>query len=232
MEPPFTSSSSSRAPGTVVKQPGPLILNRTACSTADRSGPRLSSRSLHQDGCLTSLNYFSKQLFFSLICAFAVAIASPAATRAVDGCSSAGFKLATSINLGATPFGMAVGDFNGDGRLDLVAALNNGSSELTLLLGRGGTNGFGPPAYIPAGGQPGNITVGDLNGDGKPDLAVTVGGFGQPGRLSILLNDGTGTFGAPNLITLAGGPSRAVLGDLNNDGKLDIVTALSTGTSD
>lgn len=184
-------------------------------------------------GVLNSLKFFGKQVWVSLICTFAFAIAFTPVTYAVDGCSSAGFKVATNVNLEATPFGIAVGDFNGDGHLDLVAAPNNISGEVLVLLGRGGTERFGPPISFPAGGPPRRMAVGDFNGDSKPDLAVSLDSFGQPaGRLSILLNDGTGKFGAPNLINLPANPSRLVLGDLNNDGKLDIVTELSTGTTD
>ena len=73
---------------------------------------------------------------------------------------------------------------------------------MIVLFGRGGTERFGPPTNYPAGGPPQRIAVGDFNGDGRPDLAVSLDGFGQSsGRLSIMLNDGTGKFGAPNIIS-------------------------------
>ena len=150
----------------------------------------------------------------------------------VDGCSSPGFKVASTINLETNLFGMAVADFNGDGHLDLVVSPNN-YSEVRVFLGKGGTDKFGPPTSFPTGAPSRTIAVGDFNGDGRPDLAVCLAGSsGSPGQLSILLNDGTGKFGAPKIVTFQGDPARAVIGDVNNDGKLDIITALSTGTTD
>jgi hypothetical protein len=76
-----------------------------------------------------------------------------------------------------------VGDFNRDGKLDLAVATPSG--VVTILLGNvDGT--FQSAKYFAAGG--GFVTVGDFNGDGYPDLAV--GGGGNPGTLTILLNDG------------------------------------------
>jgi len=178
------------------------------------------------------VKFVSKQLLLSLACALAFLLAFTPATYAVDGCSSAGFKVGRTVNLEATPFGMAAGDFNADGHLDLAVSPNNDSSAVMVLPGRGGTEGFGPPTRFPAGGQTLRMAAGDFNGDGKLDLAVSLNPSSQPGKLAILLNDGTGKFGAPNLITLAGDPTQPVLSDVNNDGKLDIVTALSTGTTD
>lgn len=154
------------------------------------------------------------------------------AIYAVDGCSAAGFKVAPTINLEASPFGIAVADFNGDGHLDIVAAPNNLDSEAILLLGRGGAERFGPPTTFPVGGLPRRMGAADFNGDGKPDLAISLDSFGGASRrLAILLNDGTGKFAAPNIINLTGDPVLPVFGDLNNDGKLDIVAGLSTGTT-
>jgi hypothetical protein len=173
-----------------------------------------------------------KQLFCSLLFTFVYGLGLVPASYAVEGCSSPGFKVATNINLEAGQFGMAVADFNDDGHLDLVASPNNGFAEVMVLLGRGGTDRFGPPTTYAVGGPPRRIAVGDFNGDGRPDLAVNLDGSGSSGVLSILLNDGTGKFGSPNPVNLAGSPTVSVVGDVNNDGKLDIISALYTGTTD
>ncbi len=172
-------------------------------------------------------------LFLSLFFTFVYALALAPVSYAVDGCSSPGFKVAPTINLEAGVFGMAVADFNGDGHLDLAASANNGFAEFTVLLGRGGSERFEPPMTYAAGGSPRRIAVGDFNGDSRPDLAVSLDDLGQStGRLSIVLNDGTGKFGAPSIVSFQGQPTRAVIGDVNNDGKLDIISALSTGGAD
>ena len=65
---------------------------------------------------------------------------------------------------------MALGDFNGDGKLDLATA-NWGSSTVSLLLGNG--KGHFSLATSPAtGSAPASVVVGDFNGDGKLDLAT------------------------------------------------------------
>lgn len=151
------------------------------------------------------------------------------ATYAVD-CSSASFKVAPTVNLDAGLFGMATADFNSDGHLDLAAIPNASSTEVLLLSGRGGTDKFGPPIGLPLPGVVDQVTVGDFNGDSKPDLVVNFDDFGQQtGRIAILINNGTGQFAAPKIVTVQGDPSLPIFGDLNNDGKLDLVVALFTG---
>lgn len=153
------------------------------------------------------------------------------ATYAVD-CSSASFKVASTINLDAGLFGLATADFNGDGHLDLAAIRNASSTEVLLLLGRGGTDKFGPPIGVPLPGVVDQVTVGDFNGDTKPDLVVNFDDFGQQtGRIAILINNGTGQFATPKIATVPGDPSLPIFADLNNDGKLDLVVALFTGVT-
>ena len=171
------------------------------------------------------------KLPLSLLCTLAFIIAMTPATYAVD-CSSASFKVAPTINLEAGLFGLATADFNGDGHLDLATIPNASSSEVLLLSGRGGTDKFGPPIGVPLPGVVDQVTVGDFNGDTKPDLVVNFDDFGQPtGRIAILINNGTGQFAPPKIVTVQGDPSLPIFGDLNNDGKLDLVAALFTGAS-
>ena len=86
---------------------------------------------------------------------------------------------------------MAVGDFNGDGKLDLAVA-NVGSNNVSILLGTG-TGSFGAATNFGVGSDPFSVAVGDFNGDGKLDLAVA--NFNSD-NVSILLGTGTGSFGA------------------------------------
>jgi hypothetical protein len=171
---------------------------------------------------------------FCIFCTLFFVIIFTPAIYAVDGCSSASFKVADNINLEAGVWGMAVADFNNDGHLDIAVSPNNSTTHVAVLYGRGGNEKFGPPTYFPVGGQPQRMAVADFNGDGRPDLAVSLDHVANSniGTLSILLNNGTGQFGAPILNTFQGDPIQPVPADLNNDGKIDIITGLSTGTTD
>jgi hypothetical protein len=116
-----------------------------------------------------------------------------------------------------SPSGLAVADFNGDGKLDLAVA-NNGS--VAILLGNGdGT--FQAAADYATPGTTSSVAVGDFNGDGKPDLVVT---NSDHSTVSVFLNSGSGTF--PTRMDLATGffPTSVAVGDFNGDGKLDLAT--------
>ena len=132
---------------------------------------------------------------------------------------------------GEFPSSVAVGDFNGDGILDLAVA-NYEYSEtgsVTVLLGNGdGT--FSPTASNPSAGEGAiSIAVGDFNGDGIPDLAIA--NF-RSYTITILLGSGDGSFTA-TASSLGTGeyPSYVAIGDFNGDGIPDLAVANSGDSS-
>src|SRR5439155_24866489 len=85
---------------------------------------------------------------------------------------------------------VAIGDLNGDGKLDL--AVTNLSTAVTVLLGNG-DGSFGARIDYGAGNSPNSAAISDLNGDGRLDLAVSNQGSNS---VSVLLGNGDGTFAA------------------------------------
>jgi hypothetical protein len=121
-----------------------------------------------------------------------------------DGTFSAGTPIALSQSTDIVgPYSIATADLNRDGKADLAVTLSNGwtTGGLAVLLGRGdGT--FLPPVLYPATAA--NLAIGDLGGDGIPDLIVSAPAFGQ-GPAGYLLGNGDGTF-ASEITLPAEGP--------------------------
>jgi hypothetical protein len=134
------------------------------------------------------------------------------------------------ISLGVSCSSVGIGDLNADGRADLVATGTNAGNVSILLQSPAGAGSFLPPQTVAAGFQPLNVAIADLNADGQLDLAIA--NLGTPAdpntaSLSVLLNNSAspGSFlAATNYAT--GERSESVsVGDLNGDGKADLAVA-------
>jgi hypothetical protein len=104
-------------------------------------------------------------------------------------------------------------------RLGLVAV---GLAVFPVAVGFAQAVSFGPATNFPVGSGPFTVAIGDLNGDGYPDLATANQGTDD---VSILLGDGTGSFGAATNFTVGDQPVSVAIGDLNGDGRLDLAVA-------
>ncbi len=146
---------------------------------------------------------------------------------AADFCPAPSFAAAITNSAGWSPWSVAVGDFNGDGKPDLAAA---GSDGAWILLGKGDGTFQRAVEY---GGSGSSIVVGDFNRDGKLDLAVAPFGY-DPYALdsvSILLGNGDGTFKPAANFKTGSVPYALAVGDFNADGRLDLAVA-NYGASD
>lgn len=138
------------------------------------------------------------------------------------------FASAINVSIGVGTVSLASADFNQDGRKDFTAAsvANNGGSLLFVVFANG-SGGFSAPVTLTST-NPNFVNAKDINKDGKTDIITSSRG----GVVSVLMGDGLGGFTAPiNTSTNSDSASFSV-GDLNNDGNLDVATAnLTNGSS-
>ncbi len=125
------------------------------------------------------------------------------------------FQTGQTYSLKNTPSNVVVGDFNGDGKLDVVSFTPG--KNVNILLGNG--DGTLQPATSVSGQVGILLATADVNGDGKLDLIAAVGG-----EAYMALGNGDGTFQKVIRSTVGQDITSMDLGDVNHNGKLDIVT--------
>ncbi len=144
------------------------------------------------------------------------------------------------VSSGTNPFAGALGDLDGDGKLDL-AVTELGSSNINILLNKStvGVLNIGPSSYgsgqlkgnisVTVGNRPIGVSIADIDGDGRPDMVVT---NTNSNTVSVLRNAGTTPGGQlsfyPSVDLVTGttvGPFSVQVGDIDGDGKPDLAIA-------
>ncbi len=153
---------------------------------------------------------------------------SPPSLETFLGDGRGAFRHAVSVPLVGIPSNwigtFVLGDVDGDGRLDVVVSAPNG----ILLLRADGRGGFETARKVVDGY--GVVQVGDLDGDGHADLLVTTTTSGQFSRdystsdAVVCWGDGTGAFSPPSPVVSGLRGGSFLLGDLDGDGRLDVVS--------
>ena len=138
-----------------------------------------------------------------------------------------GFQLRPSLPTGAIPYGVAVGDFNSDGKLDWVVS-NSGDNTLNIYFGKGdGTSQL--PIFLPClGTSPLGVAVADLNSDGKQDIVVAEA---DSNTIGIFFGNGDGTFQPEVQLGLPNSPFTVAVGALRKAGPLDLIVGIAGDTA-
>ncbi len=136
-----------------------------------------------------------------------------------------------SLNGGAELSGIAIGDLDGDGKQDIVSTDSKGASVYVTLNAGGGPKAVSKTVKLAGAAAiaPAAVAIADLNGDRRGDLVLTsnLGSFAK-GDVAVLLSGADGTPGAPQRYPVGIAPVAVATGDLNGDGKVDVV-ALCNG---
>lgn len=139
-----------------------------------------------------------------------------------------GFAPPITVPLAKTSQGVATGDLDGDGDVDVVFTQGgiNGEGTTAAVLLNDGAGGLVAAPNVAVGPGPSGAAIADLDADGRADLVVCNERLGGTGTtVTIRWGDGDGTFTGTTTLSTMNGPRRVVCEDLDGDGRLDVAVA-------
>lgn len=154
----------------------------------------------------------------ALLVSAVVFMALPDSMSAQTG-SLPSYKTA-SFSAGTYPSAARIGDLDGDGRNDIAVVNIQGSLQLFFNNGAGSFARVSLNGLWPSSSNTNDLDIGDLNGDGRNDIAVAFST--QSGAVSVLFNQGNRTFAAPVNYNSCNASSGVAIGDLDQDGDNDL----------
>jgi hypothetical protein len=166
------------------------------------------------------------------LAAYSLSNFTPKFSPAKTGITATDFSPYQDFATGSQSYSVAISDLDGDGKADLVIA-NHFSNTISILRntstsGSIGSGSFATKQDFATGAQPHSVAIGDLDGDGKPDLAVS---NYASGTVSVYRNTstsgsiGSGSFATKQDFATATNPGLLAIGDLDVDGKPDLIVA-------
>src|SRR6267378_4765936 len=160
-------------------------------------------------------NSIRRVIFFLVAVAplLVLAAQAPASRVSSSSCSTTALRVERRMKTGRIPVSIAAGDFNRDGKRDLVVA-NSGSDNVSVYLGDG-KGDFADAVNFGTGKSPRAVTVGDLNSDGLTDIVVA---NYNSNSVTLILGANNGRFTPGPTLDVGSGPVSLALGDFNRDG--------------
>jgi hypothetical protein len=153
--------------------------------------------------------------------------ATPPSISLLAGNGNGTFAATVTQDASVAANGLAAGDFNGDGKLDLAYASATGGNIVGTLLNAGGGTFAMTPA-VATSVAPTALAAADFTGNGRQDLVV----MGEFNDLQVLLSNGDGTFRAGPTLSDSAGPLAVTVGDFTGNGKQDIAVGNFDGSID